>query len=127
MSETRPVPTELPDYKHPPVVEIVAAVQFLPVPQFGIPEAVAVARELPDWRIVDAPPALPPIVEGEAPRPTQQAITLGLGTPPLRLILDSGDGRWLVQAQQDRVAVHERKTEATGDHRLQTSSRSCMR
>lgn len=103
------MPTEkLPDYKSPPVVEIIAAVQFVPLPQFGIAEAITVARAFDDYSVVDVPPALPPIVEARPGEPARQSFRLDLGSPPVRLILGSRDERWLVQLQQDRIAVHER-------------------
>lgn len=102
----------LPGYERPPVTEIIVAVQFLPVAKFGMPEALAVARALPDWRIADVPPALSPIVEPEPGRPQQPSFNFSLGTPPVRVLLESPDGRWLAQVQQDRVAVHERKGES---------------
>lgn len=98
----------LPDFERPPVVEIVAAVQFVPLPRFGMPEVVSVARAFSDWRILDAPVALPPIVEPPPRQPSQQTLNFGLGTPPVRVVLVSEDERWIVQLQQDRVAVHER-------------------
>lgn len=102
--------SDLPDFERPPVVEIVAAVQFSPIPQFGMKEAISVARAFQDWGIVDAPPALPPIVEPPPGESTFARFDFALGTPPLRLILESTDGRWLLQIQQDRIAVHERDT-----------------
>ncbi len=104
------MPTEkLPDYESPPVVEIIAAVQFVPLPQFGMAEAITVARAFDDYSVVDVPAALPPIVEARPGEPARQSFTLGLGSPPVRLILASRDERWLVQLQQDRIAVHERR------------------
>jgi len=103
------VPQEtLPDYRSPPVVEIIAAVQFVPLPQFGMAEAVTAARAFNDYSVVDVPPALPPIVEVRPGEPARQSFRLDLGSPPVRLILVSRDERWLVQLQQDRIAVHER-------------------
>jgi len=104
------VPTEkLPDYKSPPVVEIIAAVQFVPLPQFGMAEAITVARAFDDYSVVDVPAALPPIVEARPGEPARQSFRLDLGSPPVRLILASRDERWLIQLQQDRIAVHERR------------------
>ncbi len=99
-------PPQLPDYKRPPVVQIIAAVQFMPLPRFAMPEVIAVARAFESWRIVDAPPALPPIVEMPPGDPPHQSFNLALGAPPMRLVLASDDGRWLLQLQQDRLAVH---------------------
>jgi len=103
------MPEKLPDYKSPPVVEVIGAVQFDPLPQFGIAEAVAVARSFDDYSVVDVPPALPPIVEARPGEPARQSFRLDLGSQPVRLLLASDDGRWVVQLQQDRIAVHERR------------------
>jgi hypothetical protein len=45
---------ELPDYERPPAVEVVAAVQFLPLPQFGMREARRglISRALHGWHVV---------------------------------------------------------------------------
>ena len=102
---------QLPDYHDPPVVEIVAAVQFVPLPRFGMPEIIALARSFDGWQIFDAPPALDPIIEAEPGTGASMSFRLGLGQPPQRLILASDDGRWLAQVQQDRIAVHERRVE----------------
>lgn len=101
---------QLPDYERPPVVEIVAAVQFQPLRGFGMPEVVRVAGALSgEWRIADVPPALGRIVEEpSASIQSESMMTFGLGPPP-RAILTSADDRWLAQLQGDRLAVHERK------------------
>lgn len=91
------------------MVQIITAVQFAPLPSFAMPEVIAVARGFEGWQIVDAPPALPPIVESPPGEPTHQSFNLALGTPPMRLVLASRDGRWLLQLQQDRLAVHEQR------------------
>jgi uncharacterized protein (TIGR04255 family) len=100
----------LPDYERPPVVEIVAAVQFRPLPKFAMPEIVAVSHAFDDWRVIDAPEALPPIIEPKPGDPPSQRMNLSLGMPPMRVILSVPSGRWLAQLQQDRIAVQERKT-----------------
>jgi hypothetical protein len=102
---------ELPDYERPPVVEVVAAVQFLPLPQFGMREAVAVSRAFDGWDVVDVPPALDPIVEYPAGNVASPALRFGLGQPPVRAILASEGERFLAQVQQDRIAAHERKVD----------------
>lgn len=103
----------LPDFKDPPVTEIVLAVQFRPLPQFGMPEAIEVAKVSPGWRVIAAPPALDPIVEPPPGQPMAPGLRLGFGVPPIRVLLEEGP-RWLAQLQQDRVAVHERRDEAVG-------------
>jgi len=47
---TDPRDDQLPGYHDPPVVEIVAAVQFVPLPRFGMPEIIALARSLATGR-----------------------------------------------------------------------------
>lgn len=103
---------ELPDYKRPPVVEIIAAVQFLPLPMFGAAQVVAIGKEFEEWTVIDVPPAIPPMSEGPpgAPGASDHAF-FGFGSAPIRAILATDDGHWAAQHQQDRVAVHERKTE----------------
>lgn len=101
--------TELPEYERPPVVEVVASVQFVPVPQFGMREAVSVSRAFDGWEVIDVPPALEPIVEAPSGHLVAPTLRFGLGNPPVRLLLGTEDGRWIAQIQQDRVAAHERK------------------
>lgn len=88
---------------------VVAAVQFRPLPQFRMAEVVAVARAFDEWRVVDVPHALSPIVETQPGEPARQTFNLGIGSPPPRLVLEKDDGRWLTQLQQDRLAVHEQR------------------
>jgi uncharacterized protein (TIGR04255 family) len=90
------------------VVEIVGAIQFLPLRQFGMPEIVRVARRLDDWEIADAPPALRRIIE-DSEVVTSPSTVMALGNPPQRVVFASKDDRWLAQVQADRVAIHERK------------------
>lgn len=104
--------TPLPDYERPPVTEVVASIQFLPIPNFGMGEAVAVAREFPEWEVVDVLPALEPIVETGPGHVASQGLRFGFGSPPVRLLLSSDHGRWLAQVQQDRIAAHERILES---------------
>jgi len=102
----------LPDFERPPVVQIIASVQFLPLPQFGMAEILTVAREMDGWDVLDAPAAIPPMAE---PPPGGEEITtinFGFGVAPLRLILHSREGTWLTQLQQDRIAIHEQRGEA---------------
>lgn len=99
----------LPGFDLPPVREIVIAIQFVPVPQFGIREAVAVSRTFEGWEIVDVLPALDPIVEGPLGEATGHGLRFGLGTPPQRVVLSSDGGHRIAQVQQDRVAAHQRR------------------
>lgn len=100
---------ELPEFEFPPVTEIVIAIQFVPVPQFGMREAVAVSRAFEGWELVDVLPALEPIVEAPLGVATGHTLRLGLGTPPQRVVLSSDGGHRLAQVQQDRVAAHQRR------------------
>lgn len=102
----------LPDFERPPVVEIIAAVQFAPLPVFDIAQVIAIGREFDEWVVVDAPQAIPPMTEAPTPQTLGQHAIIGFGTPPVRVILTTENGRWTGQIQQDRVAVHERKVEA---------------
>jgi hypothetical protein len=102
------VNAELPDYKRPPVVEIIAAVQFAPFPMFGIGQIVAIGRAFDDWEVVETAPAIPPMTEGPPGQPTPQAF-FSFGAAPQRVILAAEGARWAAQVQQDRIAVHERK------------------
>lgn len=103
--------TELPEYELAPVTEIVVAVQFVPVSQFGMREAVAVSRAFEGWELIEVLSALEPIVESPQVSAGVEGLRLGLGIPPVRVMLGADDGRWLAQVQQDRVAVHERRGE----------------
>lgn len=100
---------ELPDYRKPPVVEIIAAVQFAALPRFGLNEMVSIARAFPDYQLLGPAPSIPPIVEVPLGAQGPQVLNFGFGEASQRLILESPDERWIVQIQQDRVAVHERK------------------
>lgn len=111
MAGSRAVIGPLPEFELPPVTEVTVAVQFVPIPQFGMREAVAVSRAFEGWEIVDVVPALEPIVESPIALLESPGLRLGLGSPPLRLLLSAENGRWLAQVQQDRVAVHERRGE----------------
>lgn len=102
---------ELPEYEFPPVTEIVIAIQLVPVPQFGMREAVAVSRAFEGWEIIDVLPALEPIVEAPLGAATGHSLRLGLGTPPQRVVLSADDGHHIAQVQQDRVAAHQRRGE----------------
>jgi len=104
--------SSLPAYDNPPVVEIVAAAQFAPLPVFGLAEIVTLGRTFEGWRVVDAPPAIPPMVELTPGQPSPTAMGFSFGQPPLRLVLTAGEGAWTAQLQQDRVAVHEHKITA---------------
>jgi len=101
--------TDLPDYERPPVVEVAVAVQFVPLPQFGMREAVAVSRAFEGWDVVDVLPALEPMVEPPPGHVVAPELRFGLGNPPVRVILSSEGSHWVAQVQQDRVAAHERK------------------
>lgn len=108
----RPVTSmELPDYERPPVVEIVIGVQFVPLPQFGMREAVAVSRAFEGWEVIDVVPALEPIVEAPAGHLVAPTLRFGLGNPPVRVVLGHEGEHWLAQVQQDRLVAHERKVE----------------
>lgn len=99
----------LPAYERPPVVEIIGAVQFAPMPRFGIADVIALGRTLSDWEFVESPPAIPPMGEGPSPIVMPQAM-FGIGAP-MRVIMQADTGRWTAQVQQDRLAVHETKRE----------------
>lgn len=103
---------QLPDYERPPVVEVLIGVQFVPVPQFGMREAVAVSRAFDDWEVVDVVPALEPIVEAPAGHLVAPMLRFGLGSPPMRVVLGQDGEHWVAQVQQDRVVAHERKVDA---------------
>jgi len=100
---------ELPQFEAPPVREIVVAVQFVPLAQFGAREALSAARAFEGWELVDVLPALAPIVETPSGVAAGQSLRLGLGTPPQRVVLRSPSGHQLAQVQQDRVAAHQRR------------------
>ncbi len=102
----------LPDFERPPVVEIIAAVQFAPLPVFEIAQVIAIGREFEDWEVVDTPQAIPPMTEAATPHAVAQQAIIGFGAPPVRVILSTPDGHWVAQVQQDRIAVHERKVPA---------------
>lgn len=101
----------LPDYRKPPVTEIIAAVQFAPVPVFGMEQIIDLGREFTGWKVGDTQPAIPPMSEDPRGNDIPQAF-MSFGNPPPRVLLATDDGRWFAQFQQDRIAVHERKVAA---------------
>lgn len=98
-------------YDNPPVVEIVAAAQFAPLPVFGLAEIVTLGRTFKGWRVVDAPPAIPPWSSSHPGSRARRPWDSASGSRHC----DSSsrpEGAWTAQLQQDRVAVHEHRITA---------------
>jgi uncharacterized protein (TIGR04255 family) len=101
--------TVLPNFDHPPVVEVALGIQFQPIAQLRPIELGSLRdRWRADYPSVQEQPALSPTTEGQplgAP-----AVQLVLGpVPQTRLWFTSADLERLVQLQPDRLVVNWRK------------------
>jgi uncharacterized protein (TIGR04255 family) len=106
------VSVSLPKYDAAPVVEIVAAVQFAPLPRLDLPMIVEVAKIMDGWRVQETSLARDRIVEQENPSAAPETPGIIFGEPPQRVVLISEDGRWIAQLQSDRIAIHEKVHDA---------------
>lgn len=104
---------DLPEFEHPPVVEVALGVQFEPVPKLDGP---AIARfwfeearaRFPEW--LEAP-ALPPAIEwfGIPGQPRGVMFRLGQGALSNRSVFQDTSQAGLLQLQQDRIVRNWRK------------------
>lgn len=107
------MPSPLPDFDRPPVVEVAIGVQFEPValstPHLGLLWQ-GFRERLP--RIEEKPP-LDPVVErfGVRPRPSPPKFTLLEQPPPNRAWFLNEAGDELIQVQRDRLIFNWRKVD----------------
>jgi uncharacterized protein (TIGR04255 family) len=109
---------DLPEFEHPPVVEVALGVQFEPVPNL---DASWIARfwyekvrsRFPEW--IEAP-ALPPTIEWFGIPGQPRGVMFRLGTGPFanRAVFEDASHAGLLQLQQDRFVRNWRKV-GTGD------------
>ena len=101
---------ELPDFAAPPVVEIVGAVQFLPLPRLGVQEMIQVGSRLEGYELQELQPQLPPIQELPPGRPIPPPFPqMFFGSQPQRALYIGEDERFIAQMQRDRIAINERR------------------
>lgn len=127
-------PEDLPRFALPPVIEVLGAVQFVPLPGFALREIVRVAEALPDYELRELRGRLAPLHEPElgvgdqldlsqldASLPhavTRQAEEANEQQPlQQRGVYSTHDERYLAQVQHDRIAVSERCTPWPGGGR----------
>ena len=99
----------LPEYDHPPVVEVALGVQFQPIAKFSAPYVGLLWQVWRDqYPILDEAPPLDPAVETESPEP--RAMFKITSVPPMmRYWFLSDDGSRLLQVQRDRVILNWRQ------------------
>lgn len=101
----------LPDFKSPPVTEVVLSVQFAGLPLFRGVHAGLYWREIRDeYPVVSEQTPIPPIFEtfGATPMLTSFQGQIML-PPPVRHWFETPDGEHLVQLQPDRILHNWRK------------------
>lgn len=106
----------VPEFSSPPVSEIIGSVQFPPLPSLGIREILEVGDRLDGYELTQLHPVLPPIQEGASDQRRAALLIPQLFVnqqPPQRaLFTQRGDvARFVVQLQNDRVAVNETRAE----------------
>ena len=106
-------PKDLPEFEHPPVVEVALGVQFEPVPKLDTSWIARfwleqVRARFPEW--VEAP-AVPPTIEwfGIPGQPGGFMFQLGRGAFTNRAIFQDASRTGLLQLQQDRFVRNWRK------------------
>lgn len=102
---------KLPEFAHPPLVEMALGVQFRPL--FGL-RGITLAPLRERWREaysrVEEQPPLVPSLETAAAAPGTVSLQLSLGPgPAVRYWFLNDDGSELVQLQQDRLIVNWRR------------------
>jgi hypothetical protein len=135
-------PEDLPRFALPPVIEVLGAVQFVPVPGFALREIVRVAEALPDYELRELRGRLPALHELELgvgdqldqlrssqldtsfPHAATQRAEQADEQQPLqqRGVYSTRDERYLVQVQHDRIAVSERCAPAPDGERPSSAS-----
>jgi uncharacterized protein (TIGR04255 family) len=111
-------PSYLPDYRDPPIDEMVIGVQFPPIPNFQDAHAVifwqSVRQEYP--RIQTQPRIEGPIESREALPAAPQVINFPLGPTQARTWLISEDDEYLIQIQNTRFIQNWRRRQGPYPH-----------
>jgi uncharacterized protein (TIGR04255 family) len=101
---------ELPKFKHPPVVEVAVAVEFVPQPGLDVIRLVQLHQE---WRDtfpgVQAQPPLPPAPPAQGSVLAGVGLQINTGPMPVRLWMLSEDEHLLLQVQHDRLILNWRR------------------
>ena len=107
------MPSSLPDFEGPPVVEVAMGVQFEPLPLTAAHLGLLWQKYRDRLPLLEERPPLDQVVErfGVRQRPPRSKITLFEQAPPTRLWLSSESGDELVQVQRDRFIFNWRKGE----------------
>ena len=112
----------LPEYAHPPVVEVALAIEFEQPVGFRSLDLGRLADAWVDgeaWPVAEERPLLPPMDppsdDDDLLDSLLNALT-GTAEPPPRLWLQNDAGDRVVQIQHDRLVVNWRKSDAHGDY-----------
>lgn len=96
----------LPEYDHPPVIEVAVGVEFLPVDELDIAALVNLHNVWSD----DYPKIiLQPELPSASRFASQLPVVFNTGVPPVRLWSLSEDENFLVQVQADRIVMNWRR------------------
>jgi uncharacterized protein (TIGR04255 family) len=102
----------LPDFEHPPVIEVVCGLQYKPLTNFQATTFGLFWQTVrDDYTIVEEVAPLAPVTESYSSSTEASRVKLQLlGTPPLpRLFFLHRDHGWLMQLQKDRFLHNWRK------------------
>ena len=109
MSSVRPL--DLPDFRSPPLTEVVLGAQFDVIPGFMTPHLGLIwERFRGDFPHVEEHPPLQPVFETFGPNPQMIGIQFGLQAETPRLIFSNDTRTELLQVQKDRFLHNWRKT-----------------
>lgn len=98
----------LPEYEHPPVMEVVLGIRFSLARKLEAAHIGAFWGLLPpEFQRVETLPSLPPVVERFTEEPQPASVSFELNCPRTHFI-DASDN-WVIQLQQDRLLVNWRK------------------
>ena len=101
---------QLPRFDAAPVTEVVAAVQFRPLPRLTFHDMIEVAQRLDSYELTELQPQLPPIQESPPGTPPVPPFPqMWLGQHPQRALYQGAEERFIAQLQLDRIAINERR------------------
>lgn len=105
----------LPDYEHPPVIEVVCGIQYEPLTNFLVTAFGLFWEKIRDeYPTIEEMAPLPPVIESVSTSTVRQPNFKLLDTPPLpRLFFLRKDRNWLMQLQRDRFLHNWRKENDT--------------
>jgi uncharacterized protein (TIGR04255 family) len=101
----------LPEYDHPPVIEVAVGVEFLPVDELDI---VALVNLHNVWSDHHPKIRLQPELPSASRFASQLPVVFNTGVPPVRLWSLSDDENFLVQVQADRMVMNWRRISDAG-------------